>query len=135
MANWFTNQKAKRLLGDMPLTEDMTGSGGSHMTSKGGGSPLHQEKDKYGRNIPGTNYFSKGTVGDKFLGPLLGGTANYSDGIRSNSQGGGSEIDSKNFSGDSNTSPGANFIDYFKKKKTPKGESELSPKKKPQYGR
>ena len=35
MANWFANQKAKRLLGDMPLTEDMTGSGGSHMTSKG----------------------------------------------------------------------------------------------------
>ena len=56
MANWFTNQKAKRLLGDMPLTKDMTGSGGAHnqnkgysesegplMTSKGGGSPLHQD--------------------------------------------------------------------------------------------
>ena len=23
MANWFTNQKAKRLLGDMPLTKDI----------------------------------------------------------------------------------------------------------------
>ena len=37
MANWFTNQKAKRLLGDMPLTEDMTGSGGAHNQNKGYG--------------------------------------------------------------------------------------------------
>lgn len=35
MANWFTNQKAKRLLGDMPLTKDMTGSGGAHNQNKG----------------------------------------------------------------------------------------------------
>jgi len=47
MANWFTNQKAKRLLGDMPLTEDMTGSGGSHMTSKGPHSVGHGGKENH----------------------------------------------------------------------------------------
>ena len=59
MANWLTNQKAKRELGKMPLMEDMTGSGGAHnqnkgygdsdgppMMSKGGGSPLRNDLGK-----------------------------------------------------------------------------------------
>ena len=126
MANWHAMQKAKREILDTPLQEDIIGSGGSHMTSKGGGSPLHQEKDKYGRNIPGTNYFSKGSVGDKFLGPLLGGTANYGGGIKSRTQGGGSEITSKSFSGDSSKSPVTEFVNYFKKKETDKKDPKMS---------
>ncbi len=44
MANWFTNQKAKRLIGDMPLTEDMTGSGGpKHMAQQAHGKTKHHE--------------------------------------------------------------------------------------------
>ena len=37
MANWFTNQKAKRLMKDMPLDRTMTSSGGAHNQNKGYG--------------------------------------------------------------------------------------------------
>ena len=37
MANWFTNQKAKRLMKDMPLDKTMTSSGGAHNQNKGYG--------------------------------------------------------------------------------------------------
>ena len=51
MANWFTNQKAKRELGKMPLMEDMTGSGGAHNQNKGygdsDGPPMHDGPKNY----------------------------------------------------------------------------------------
>ena len=37
MANWITNQKAKRLMKDMPLDRTMTSSGGAHNQNKGYG--------------------------------------------------------------------------------------------------
>ena len=123
------SQEKKDLLGINPIAN--RASGGSfmskHSSSQGMprlGSPLHQEKDKYGRNIPGSNYFSAGSAGDKYLGPLLGGTANYSGGVRSRTQGGGSEITSKSFSGDSSESPGTTFVNYFKKNKPKEKENK-----------
>ena len=124
------DQERSNLLGINPIAN--RASGGSfmskHSSSQGMprlGSPLHQEKDKYGRNIPGSNYFSKGSAGDKYLGPMLGGTADYSGGVRSRTQGGGSEITSKSFSGDSSQSPGTTFVNYFKNnKKTEKSEKK-----------
>ena len=123
------SQERKNLIGINPIAN--RASGGSFMSkhsihSQGGDTPLHQEKDKYGRNIPGTNYFSKGSVGDKYLGPLLGGTADYSGGVKSRTQGGGSEITSKRFSGDSSKSPVTEFINYFKKKETDKKDQKMS---------
>tara|TARA_R110000765_G_scaffold105095_1_gene195090 strand:- start:105 stop:650 length:546 start_codon:yes stop_codon:yes gene_type:complete len=99
MANWFTNQKAKRLLGDMPLTKDMTGSGGAHnqnkgysesegplMTSKGGGSPLHQD---YNTKKSAPNYKSVTLSNDEKVDDdgqtttthtyIQGGKGNYTD--------------------------------------------------------
>ena len=121
------SQERKNLIGINPIAN--RASDGSFMSkhsihSQGGDTPLHQEKDKYGRNIPGSNYFSAGSAGDTYLGPLLGGTADYSGGVRSRTQGGGSEITSKSFSGDSSESPGTTFVNYFKKNKPKEKENK-----------
>ena len=78
MANWFTNQKAKRLIGIMPIENDMHRDGPKNMQTalagkdpaqnpaggmpmygeeKPGGPPMmskgpHVEKDEFGNEIP-----------------------------------------------------------------------------------
>ena len=67
MANWFTNQKAKRLMKDMPLDRTMTSSGGAHNQNKGygdsDGPPMHHAgKPKSSQN--GGNSTKKVKVND-----------------------------------------------------------------------
>ena len=85
-------QEKKNLLGINPIANHASGSWMSKhsITSNGSNSPLHNNHAD--DHKPGAGYWSKGSVGDKLLGPMLGGTADYSGGLKSSSQGGRSLV-------------------------------------------
>ena len=81
----FMSKHAKNLLNYMPIDDKA-----SALQYKDKDTPLHSNHND--DHKPGSGYWSKGSVGDKYLGPMLGGTADYSGGLRSKSQGGRSLV-------------------------------------------
>lgn len=85
-------QERKNLLGINPIPDHASGSWMSKhsIAGRGSKSPLHSNHAD--DHKPGSGYWSKGSFGDKYLGPMLGGTADYSGGLKSSSQGGRSLV-------------------------------------------
>tara|TARA_R100001594_G_scaffold115093_1_gene149977 strand:+ start:1979 stop:2410 length:432 start_codon:yes stop_codon:yes gene_type:complete len=126
-------QERKNLLGINPIPDHASGSWMSKhsITSRGSTSPLHSNHDDH---KPGSGYWSKGSFGDTYLGPMLGGTADYSGGLRSSSQGGRSQIaptsqgGSAGFAGDTYGSDIKKSMNWFKNK-LGSNKSKNTPKK------
>jgi len=110
-------QERKNLLGINPIPDHASGSWMSKhsIVSRGSNSPLHTNHAD--DHKPGSGYWSKGSIGDKYLGPMLGGTADYSGGVKSSGPAGGRSLVAPSSKGGQVGFSGDSTPNWKKKKK------------------